>query len=264
MPVASLVLFLCAMLAAWLADRLTRSKPVPASAGSAGTQVTIAVLAGLLLARVAHVAFNFDAYQHEAGSIVDFRDGGWNAIAGLAGAAAWLAWAAWHHVAWRRALGTAGAGGLALWGIATLTLAALAPRELPDVLLTDLATGQPVRLREVGADRPVVLNLWATWCGPCRREMPVLAQAQARHPGVVFVFANQGEAPEQVRRYLEGERLALQRVLLDSPSRLGPALGSQGLPTTVFFDRSGTRTGAHMGALNAAALATRLQSLQAP
>lgn len=109
-----------------------------------------------------------------------------------------------------------------------------------------------------------MVNLWTTWYGPCRREMPVLAAAKARHSGVVFVFANQGESAEAVRRYLDTERLGLPHVLLDPQSRLGPALGSGGLPTTVFFDRQGQRVDAHMGALNAAALAAKLSSVMGP
>jgi thiol-disulfide isomerase/thioredoxin len=104
----------------------------------------------------------------------------------------------------------------------------------------------------------MVVNLWATWCGPCRAEMPVLAAAQRARPDVRFVFANQGEGPEVVQRYLAAERLALQDVWLDIGSGLGPALGSRGLPTTVFFDADGTRVDAHFGLLNAAALQARL------
>jgi hypothetical protein len=90
--------------------------------------------------------------------------------------------------------------------------------------------------------------------------MPLLAEAQARHPDVLFVFANQGESVSAIRRYLDAERLGLQMVWLDAGSQLGPALGSRGLPTTVFFDRHGQRVDAHLGALNRAALSARLAS----
>src|SRR5690606_40886240 len=45
--------------------------------------------------------------------------------------------------------------------------------------------------------QPTVVNLWATWCPPCRREMPVLRDAQQRYPDIAFIFANQGESAEQ-------------------------------------------------------------------
>ena len=64
-----------------------------------------------------------------------------------------------------------------------------------------------------------------------------------------------------MRHYLDSQRLVLSGVLLDTGSRLGPALGSGGLPTTVFFDRRGRRVDAHMGALNGATLVIRLGTL---
>lgn len=185
------------------------------------------LLVALAVARLAHVSLHLDAYRAEPWTLLDVRDGGWNTAAGLLGGAGWMAWQAWRHPAWRRAL----------------------------------ATGQPVRLRDVAARGPIVVNLWASWCGPCRREMPVLAAAQARHPEVTFILVNQGEQAETVRHYLDAQRLGLSGVLLDTGSRLGPALGSGGLPTTVFFDHQGRRVDAHMGALNGAALATRLNTL---
>src|SRR3546814_14561413 len=67
--------------------------------------------------------------------------------------------------------------------------------------------------------RPMVLNLWATWCPPCRREMPVLEQAQGRYPGVVFVLVNQGEDRGTIHRYLDRAGLDLDHVLLDPHSQ---------------------------------------------
>ncbi len=266
LPTAPLLLLLSIGFAAWLADRVAVAVAPTQTPQrrSAGSVLIHSALWGLLVARVAHVALHQAAYRAEPWAIVDVRDGGWNAWAGLAGGLAWVGWQATRHESWRKALAAGTAAGLVLWSAGTASMAALAPRALPDLALTDLATRQPVGLRNLAARKPVVLNLWATWCGPCRREMPVLAAAQARHPDVVFVFANQGEGAEAVRRYLGTERLGLSHVLLDPQSRLGPALGSGGLPTTVFFDRQGRRVDAHMGALNAAALAAKLSSVSGP
>lgn len=265
LPAAPLLLLISAWLSSWLADRsaLRGSTAAPTQSGKpkAGQALIHAVLAGLATARLSHVALHHDAYWAEPWAIVDLRDGGWQVAMGWVAGLAWLAWQVWRHAAWREALAVGAAAGSVVWWLGTFALTAMASRDLPDLMLTDLRNGQTVRLREVASRGPVVVNLWATWCGPCRREMPVLAAAQARHPGVAFVFVNQGESAESVRRYLDAEQLNLATVLLDPTSKLGPALGSSGLPTTVFFDRLGRRTDAHLGALNSAALAAKLAPL---
>jgi thiol-disulfide isomerase/thioredoxin len=260
LPTAPLLVLVASLLATWLADRWTAPAP---GARRAGGVLTQAVLLALLAARLAHVLQHADAYGAEPLLVLDLRDGGWHAAAGVAAGLGWVAWQAWRQAAWRRALAAGAAAGLVLWGAGSAMLQALAPVALPNLNVTDLASGQTVALPTVAPGRPVVLNLWATWCGPCRREMPMLAAAQARHPGVAFVFVNQGESADTVRRHLATEGLALDRVLLDRPSALGPALGSGGLPTTVFFDAQGRHAGAHMGLLNRAALDARVHALQA-
>jgi hypothetical protein len=92
--------------------------------------------------------------------------------------------------------------------------------------------------------------------------MPVLADAQARQPAIGFLFVNQGESAAAVLSYLRAEKLALREVLLDGGSALGPAVGSRGLPTTLFYDAQGRLVDAHVGALHAAALEGRLRRLQ--
>lgn len=100
----------------------------------------------------------------------------------------------------------------------------------------------------------MVVNLWATWCGPCRAEMPVFAKVQRERPDVDFVFVNQGETPPVILAYLQREQLDLKGLWRDPTSALGAAVGSSGLPTTLFFDAQGRMVKMHLGALNEPAL----------
>jgi len=265
LPVMPLLLMGALLAASTLADRLTPAGDAAGGGtrrrGGAGGSILNAALAAFAAARLVHVGMNLPAYLEQPWAMLDLRDGGWHAPAGVAAGLAWIAWEAWRHVAWRKALLAGAALGCALSGIGAYMLAARTPQQLPDLVLTNLADGQPVRLRELAAQRPVVLNLWASWCGPCRSEMPVLAAAESRHRDVLFVFVNQGEAAGAARRYLDTEGLRLGTVLLDPASQVGPAVGSRGLPTTVFYDREGRRVDAHLGVLNGAALAARLKPL---
>ena len=107
----------------------------------------------------------------------------------------------------------------------------------------------------------MVVSLWASWCGPCRVELPVLAAAQRAHPDVAFVFVNQGEAPDVARAFLDAQGLSLDTVWLDPGSRLGPSMGSRGLPTTLFVDARGRVRHVHLGVINEAGLTARLRTL---
>jgi thiol-disulfide isomerase/thioredoxin len=111
--------------------------------------------------------------------------------------------------------------------------------------------------------RPVVVNLWATWCPPCRRELPLLQQAQSEHADLHVVFVDQGETPEQVTRFLGAQGLPLRNVLLDPALSAGAAFGQRALPTTLFFDAGGRLVATRVGALSAATLAEHLAALKA-
>jgi len=141
---------------------------------------------------------------------------------------------------------------------------AAGPNELSALGSVPLTTlqGEPADLVTSAKGRPTVVNLWATWCPPCREEMPLLALAQQRETGVRFVFVNQGESAAVVQRYLYDEILSLDNVLLDPASRLRPAVGSRGLPTTLFYDARGRLVGRHAGALSKDALASKLNLLR--
>jgi thiol-disulfide isomerase/thioredoxin len=256
-PLPPLLLLASLGLAVWLARRMAAAPVAP----SAENSVWLAALLGLAAARAGHVLRHAEAYAAAPWSALDFRDGGWMAGAGLAVAAVVLLARSDRRPALKRPLAIAAGSGLALWvtlkGVTLLALPAADLHELPPVPLRRFDAEQPASsLKSDG--RPMVVNLVASWCGPCRAEMPMLAAAQRQRPDVRFVFVNQGEQAETVARYLAAERLPLQDVWLDIGSALGPALGSTGLPTTVFFDAEGRRVDAHVGLLNAAALQARL------
>ncbi len=221
-----------------------------------------AVMVGLLAARLGHLALNAPAYGASPASALDIRDGGWHLVSGLAVGLAWLLWQGWRAPALRRALAAGATAGLLLWGGGLMLLQRSEPAGYPAVTLARFADGQAQTLAQAARGRPVVINLWASWCGPCREEMPALAAAQQRHPDVGFLFVNQGETPEKIRWYLAREGLALQEVWLDPASDLGRAISSASLPTTLFLDPQGRRVDAHTGVLSAASLQARVEALR--
>lgn len=216
-------------------------------------------LAAMLAARIGFVVRYFDHYQNDLLGIIDIRDGGFDIISGVSGALVVLAWKLWRQPAIRRALGSAATAGLLTWGSLTLliTLVEGSARAVPATALADLDR-RPVTLADVAGGRPMVVNLWASWCPPCIREMPVLEKAQQDHPDIAFVFVNQGEQPETIRQFMSQQGLSLDNMLTDTNASLGQATGSHGLPTTLFYDAQGRQVSAHMGELSAASLAHNL------
>ena len=258
LPFEPVLLMACIGLASWLAGRLAGV----ALAQDAGNAVFGATVAGLLAARLVHLLLYADVYAAAPLSALDVRDGGWQGTSGMLVGALWLVWRGRLLPALRRPLAGGLLAGAVLWTAGTLLTRTVGSDVLPAMTLIELDGGASVALPQAARGRPVVVNLWATWCGPCRREMPVLADAQARQTAIGFLFVNQGESATAVQSYLRAEKLALREVLLDGGSLLGPAVGSRGLPTTLFYDARGRLVDAHVGALNAAALEGRLRRLQ--
>ncbi len=108
--------------------------------------------------------------------------------------------------------------------------------------------------------RPLIINLWATWCPPCRREMPVLKAAQLAHPEIHFVFVNQGESAATVQSYLDANELQMPNIVLDPAKQVSARTGSSGYPTTLFYDAQGRLYKRHMGELSRATLTEKIDS----
>ncbi|HQR97207.1 MULTISPECIES: TlpA disulfide reductase family protein [unclassified Polaromonas] len=222
--------------------------------------------AGLVVARIAFVATWFELYREAPWSILDIRDGGFSPWAGLTAALLVAIWHGLRREALRKPLALGLSAGVLAWAAMSGVLGTFdkAPRPaLPTVALTTLA-GEPTNLAALAQGKPMVVNLWASWCPPCRREMPVLAAAQQRETGVTFVFANQSEDAATAGRYLSNSALNLANVVLDPGAELGRAVGSTGLPTTLFYDAGGQLADTHLGELSAASLASKLNPLRTP
>lgn len=224
------------------------------------------LLVALLAARVAYVLRWWSAYRASPWwSVLDVRDAGFNPWVGLAVLIAATVLLAWRKQAWRRALPVAVIGGVCVWamvGLVAWQLRAAAHPPLPAVALQQLG-GDKVELTSLRG-KPMVINLWATWCGPCRREMPMLMQAAADMPGVRFVFANQGESAAAVRAYLQREQLAADHVLLDTGRDLARYYHAVGYPTTLFLDADGRLRDMRVGPLSRASLLSHLAFVTPP
>ena len=216
-------------------------------------------LFGVLCARLAFVVEYWAQYREELVRIVDLRDGGFSAWAGVLGVLLGALLYARRRIGLRRPLAWALFSGALFWGLASAAshLYQQSAR-LPLLTLAD-AQGTPVPLASYRG-QPLVVNIWATWCPPCRREMPVLQQAQHAYPGVTFLFVNQGETPEMVGTFLTTTGLDLTHVLFDGTGQVSRQVGSMALPTTLFYDAEGRLLGSHLGELSPASLRNALKA----
>jgi len=116
---------------------------------------------------------------------------------------------------------------------------AAAPQPAPRISFTDMA-GKPVALADFKG-RYVLLNLWATWCQPCLKEMPELEALQARLGPALTILAvseDHGGA-KAVEPFIARLGLDKIKVYLDANSDVGQAIGARGLPTSLVIDGDG-------------------------
>jgi thiol-disulfide isomerase/thioredoxin len=107
--------------------------------------------------------------------------------------------------------------------------------------------GEEVRLSELAAGKVLVLNLWATWCGPCVEELPSLAELQRTlgEEYLVLAAAQEGGDGERQAAMLERVGAAELRYVLDPKLALSRALGDGQLtlPVTAIYDARGRQIG---------------------
>ncbi len=224
------------------------------------------LLAGVLAARGAFILVYWDTFRQAPLTMLDIRDGGFFPLAGLLAGAVLATRYAWRRHDLRHTLLRSLLAGAAVTVLGGMAVFALQPARtelmLRDVMLRTL-DGKPVRL-DAFRGQPVVINLWASWCPPCRREMPMLEQAQSRNQRVTFLFVNQGESAAAVRQYLADEHIAIRNAMLDPGMEVAQRVASRALPTTLFLDAEGRLQSIRMGQLSAASLTQQLKSSSPP
>ena len=114
-------------------------------------------------------------------------------------------------------------------------------------------SGSPYTLRAAG--RPMVINVFATWCGPCRAEAPdfAAAAAQLRARGIDVVGIDQQEAGAQVQAFARDFHLKYA-LYVDSSGITHTVLGARVIPTTIYVDASGVIRWQHAGPITAQTL----------
>ena len=123
-----------------------------------------------------------------------------------------------------------------------------APKPLPDLSFKD-EQGRNVRLRDFRG-KVVVLNVWATWCAPCRQEMPTLDRLQAKLGGPEFevvALSVDHAGPQAVQKFFRQIGVKHLRLYIDSSPETMDKLNVPGLPVTFLIDRQGRELGRLVG-----------------
>ncbi|WP_395517550.1 prolipoprotein diacylglyceryl transferase family protein [Pseudorhizobium flavum] len=246
--IAGMVVFLTAasVLAHRVDDRLGR--------GSSWT-----ALVGLAAARMGHVLQHAESFASEPWRILAVWQGGFSWSGGAAGVAVMLVLLFLRSRklgAWAAASVVAGVAATA----ATLALTYSSAQLPPTTSAFRMLDGAETTVG--GNGRPTVVNLWATWCPPCRRELPMMAELAAGTADVDFVFANQGEQTATVADYLRSENLDLPLAVLDPQLLLSSHYSAVGLPATLFLAADGTLIGSHLGEISREVLAEKIEELK--
>ena len=125
---------------------------------------------------------------------------------------------------------------------------ALVGKAMPDLTLPSLEDGAPVRLHDVAAKGPILVNFFASWCAPCEVEQPVLMQLKARKVRMIGIAYK--DAPPKTQGFLSRLGDPFSQRLVDRDGRAGIEFGVTGVPETYLIGKDGQVLAKHTGPLS--------------
>jgi cytochrome c biogenesis protein CcmG/thiol:disulfide interchange protein DsbE len=130
-------------------------------------------------------------------------------------------------------------------------------RQAPSFALREVGTGRLVDLAQLKGT-PVVLNFWATWCGPCWEEHPVLVANARNLPNVRFLGVVFQDSEDKIQNFLQ-QRGSSYPTVVDDKGKTAIAYGVGGVPETFFLDPNGVIRAKFSGPMSTDALQENLR-----
>jgi peroxiredoxin len=107
----------------------------------------------------------------------------------------------------------------------------------PDFTVRDAHTGKVVRMDDITGKTPIVMSFWATWCGPCRQELPELQKMSQRYAGrVAFYAISSDDPPKKAARFADKMGYTFP-ILSDTTHLMAEHYGASDLPHLIIIDR---------------------------
>ncbi|HQT62054.1 MULTISPECIES: TlpA family protein disulfide reductase [unclassified Acidiphilium] len=268
-----------AILMIWLTNRLGRRWS--GREGALGGQVERMFMVGVIGARVVYVVEHFSAYRRHFLDAFYFWQPGYAVWGGFVFAIAYLGWMIRRRrlsLPEVRLIGAVGVPLSALYIVSLATIGQFAPADrlhvgsrLPHYGFVTI-DGRQVNLAALRG-RAAVVNIWATWCLPCREEMPLLSRTYAKdgRKDFALVGVDLAEPASRVQAFL-GQAPVSYPVWTDPAGAIGKSpstelfarAGGFAVPTTIFVGRRGIIKSIYVGKLTAATLAINLQKIGGP
>lgn len=260
LPWTLLVILAVVFISSWSAKRLqSRFHWANSTLDTFQNSIWTSLMIGFVVARCSFMGMHADAYLASPLEMIKIQDKGFDLWSGV------IAGVLWFYLKNKWVLPRVRMSYIVILVACLSAHLALqqqfkSSQTYPNFVLAQIDSQQTVAFDKFKG-KPTVINLWATWCPPCAREMPVLNSAVKNNPDIHFVMINQGEEQQVIQQYLDQHNYVFQHVLTDPQSRMLDQMQMFGLPSTLFFNAEGELVDRHMGELTSAVLQHYLEKI---